>query len=57
MMKIIDSTYAKAYLEQVADNTIQLNDEERAMLLSLLGDFEYLFDNTLGGWDTEPVDL
>ena len=26
-------------------------------LLSLLGDFEDLFDGTLGDWATEPVDL
>ena len=47
----------KADLKQVVYNTIQLNAEERTMLLSLLEDFEDLFDGTLGDWATETVDL
>ena len=40
MVKILDSTYVKADLKEVADNATQLNAEERTMLLSLLEDFE-----------------
>ena len=56
MVKILDSTYAKADLEQVV-NAINLNAEERKFLLSLLEDAEDLFDVTLGDWATDPVDL
>ena len=57
MVKILNSTYAKAELKKVANNKTQLNDEERTMLLSLLEDFEHLFDGTLGDWATEPGNL
>ena len=56
MVKILDSTYAKAYLERVF-NSSQMNAAERTLLLSLLGYFEDFFDGTLGNWATEPVDL
>ena len=56
MIKTLDSTYAKADLEKLV-NTSQLNVEEIILLLSLLEDFEDLFDGTLGDWATEPVDL
>ena len=48
MVKILDSTYEKACLKQVADNSTQMNSEERTQLLSLPEDFEELFDGTLG---------
>ena len=48
LVKIINITYAKADLKQVADNATQLNAEERTQLLRLLKDFEDLFDGTLG---------
>ena len=57
MVKILDSTYAKADLNQVANNPSHLNSEERTLLLSLIKDFEELFDGTSGDWATEPVDL
>ena len=52
MVKILNSTYAKADLEQVVSNAIQKNGEERTLLLLLLKDFEYLFDGNLGNWVT-----
>ena len=55
MVKILDSTYVKAHLKQVADNATQMNDEEKTQLLSLLEEFEDLLDVTLGDWATEPV--
>ena len=36
LLKILDSTYAKADIKQVADNATQLNYEERTQLLMLL---------------------
>ena len=57
IVKIIDSTYVKDDLNQVANNATQLNAEERTLLLSLLEEFKDLFDGTLGDWATEPVDL
>ena len=57
MVKILNSTYAKADLKQVANNSTQLNNEERNLLIILLEDFEELFDGTLGDWATEPVNL
>ena len=57
MFKTINITYAKSNLKQVADNATQPNDEEITLLLSLLEDFEDLFDGTLGDWATEPVNL
>ena len=57
LVKILYSTYAKADLSQVAANPTQLNSEEGTELLKLLEYLEYLFDDTLGDWNTEPVDL
>ena len=57
LLKILDITYAKAYLKQVAYNSTQLNYEERTKLLRILEYFYEFFDGTLGDWDTEPVDL
>ena len=56
MVKIPDSTYEKADLEQVV-NASQMNSEEITLLLILIEDFEELFDGTLGDWATDPVYL
>ena len=56
-MKIFDSTYEKAYLEQVASSANQMKNEERTQLLRLLKQFEDLFDGNLGVWYTKPFDL
>ena len=57
LVKIINSTYEKANLKKVADNTTHLKAEERTRLLRLLECFEGLFDGTLGYWYTYPVNL
>ena len=57
IMKILDSTYAKADLENIVANNNHLNAEKRTLLLIRIEDFKYLFDGTLGDWATEPVDL
>ena len=56
MVKILDSTFAKADMKQVV-NDIKLNAKERTLLLRLLEEFKDLFNVTLGYWDTEPVDI
>ena len=57
MVKILNSTYVEVNLKKVADNSTQLNSEEITLLLSLLEDFEECFDDTLGDWATELLDL
>ena len=56
MVKILDSTSAKADLKQVV-NTSQINTEEITLLISLLEYFKDLFGRTLGNWTTQHVDL
>ena len=56
-IKPLNITYAYADLKQVADNIIQMNSEERTLLVSLLEEFEDLFDGNLGDRATEPVHL
>ena len=48
LVKILDSTYTKSDIEQVADNSTHLNAEERNQLLRLLQGFDDLVDGTLG---------
>ena len=57
LVKILDSTYAKDDLQQVAANTIHMISEDRTELPRLIQDFEYLFDGTIGDWDTDTIDL
>ena len=57
MVKILDVTYAKADLKQVADNTTQINSGEITLLIRLIEELKVLFGGTLGNWATEPVDL
>ena len=57
MVKILNSTYAKADLKKVENSATEMNAEEITLLLSLLGEFGDLFDITLGNWATEPVYL
>ena len=56
-VKILNSNYADADLEQVATNATQMNSEQRTQLLRLIKDFDYLFDETLGDWETDTVEL
>ena len=56
MVKIRDSTYSKAELKQVVNDS-QLNAEQITLLLSLLKYFEDLSGGILGNWATDPVDL
>ena len=54
---ILNSNYEKADLKEVVANAHQLNNEEKGQLLTLLRDFEDIFDGTLGYWDTGPVNI
>lgn len=57
VVKILDSKYEKANLEEIAENAKNLNREQKRLLLKLLKQFEPLFDGTLGRWQTEPVKI
>ena len=57
LVKIFDSTYANENIEQVAADTTQTKSEQRTKLLRLIKYFEDLFDVTLGGQYTDPVEL
>ena len=56
-MKILNSTYFKEYLEQVAANSTQMIYEEKNQLLRIFQDFEKFYGVTLGYWDKELVNL
>ena len=57
IVKILDSKYEKADLDKVTADAEQLGKHQQRKLLSLLKDFENLFDGTLGHWETEPIDI
>ncbi len=51
----LDASYKKADLQAVVNSCSHLSSEEQNMLLTLLTDFEPLYDGTLGAWKTMPV--
>ena len=57
MVKILNNTYAKADLKQVADNATQMKAEEITQLLRLLEDSKDLFGGTLVDWSADPINL
>ena len=56
MTGILDAKYEKADLDQITTNCIHLMHEQRTTLNLLLKKYEYLFDGTLGCWNTRPLD-
>ena len=52
LVNILDSTYTKTYLKQIANNATKMHSEEKTQLLILLKYSEDLFGGTLGDWDT-----
>ena len=57
-MKILDAKYEKADLSKIVEeNCSHLTRAKCNTLLSLLTEFEELFDGTLGDWKTNPVTL
>lgn len=57
VVKILDSNYKKADLDEVVKNANNLNSKQKKQLLALLKEFDELFDGTLGRWKTEPVKI
>ena len=55
LIKIADAKYQKADLQAIASNCIHLNANHQNKLLTVLKEFESLFDGTLGIWEIEPV--
>ena len=57
IIKILDSKYDKANLEEVVKKAKHLTEKERDMLYHLLKKYENIFDGSLGEWETDPVDF
>jgi hypothetical protein len=58
VIEILDAKYDKPNLpEIVKDNCSHLEPSQRQKLLSLLLDYESLFDGTLGDWNRPPVSV
>ena len=57
IVKILDNKYEQADLDKVAADAEQLDKHQERKLLSLLKDFEDIFDRKLGHWETEPIDI
>ena len=58
MRRILDAKYENAYLNKVMTEQCQhQNTKQYKRLLHLFRKYEYLFDGTLGTWNTTPVDL
>ena len=58
MCRILDAKYEKANINTVVKKNIQnLNAAERHRLLNLLMKPKYMFNGTLGTWNTTPADL
>ena len=57
VFKILNNTYAKSDLDNVAASVVQIYKNQCKKLSSLLKEVEDLFDGTLVKWDTTPVDL
>ena len=57
LVKILDSVYEKADLQEVVDSAKHINDLQKKMLYKLLKKYEEIFDGKLSKWKTEPVDF
>ena len=57
MVKILDSKYEKADLNEIVAGAKNLDKNQKQMLLKLLTQYETLFDGTLGRWNTTPVNI
>ena len=49
VVKILDSKYEKANLDEIVANAKNLDEDQKQMLLKLLKQYEILFDGTLEG--------
>jgi hypothetical protein len=58
VLEILDAKYDKANLPAIVrDNCSRLTSLQREKLLSLLLEYESLFDSTLGDWNRPPVSI
>ena len=57
MVRILDSTYEKADLQEVVQLAKHISSQQRSMLYQLLQKYEEIFDGGLSDWETEPVDF
>ena len=57
IQEILDAKYCKADLNKLSQECDTLDKADQQKLLKLLQKYEYLFDGTVGTWNTEPVDL
>ena len=58
VIEILDAKYDKANLPAIVkDNCHHLTPLQREKLLSLLLEYESLFDGTLGDWNRPPVSI
>jgi hypothetical protein len=58
VIEILDAKYDKANLPEIVKDTCpHLEPSQQDILLSLLLDFESLFDGTLGDWTRPPVSI
>ncbi len=57
--RILDAKYEAADLDNViaAQSGMDLNNEQRQALRSLLGRYQSLLDGTLGKWSSSPVHI
>jgi hypothetical protein len=58
VIEILDAKYDKANLQEIVkDNCSHLEPSQQEKLLSLLLDYETLFDGTLGDWNRPPISV
>jgi hypothetical protein len=57
IQSIIDIKYAPQAIDAIVAKCVDLTEAEKEGLQKLLTKFEPLFDGSLGGWKTEPIDL
>jgi len=55
--RILDAKYEKANLDELVRECSYLTEDQQIKLLKLLRKHEYLFDGTLGRWDSEPYTI
>ena len=57
VVKILDSKYEKANLNEIVEGAKNLNKNQKQMLLKLLMQYKTLFNGTLGRLNTTPVNI
>ena len=57
VVKILDSKYEKANLNNIVEGARNLDKDQKQMLLKLLKQYKTLFNGTLGRWITTPVNI